>query len=145
MSVASCALSRATGAVQRVGRSSVDSPQASPARVSWVGLYLCSWRAPHGQHPHECDTFPVYPFGRTSRGNTMAGKPREPRHRIYFRDWRLHAGRTQREVALACNVGMNTVHYWDTGRAPHLEYLPDLARLFGCSIDDLFAPPKPSR
>jgi len=69
--------------------------------------------------------------------------PERPQHRIHFRQWREARGMTQREVATALGVGQNTVAYWDTGRQPKVEYLPEIAKLFGCSIDALYGPPKP--
>ncbi|MGI5293292.1 helix-turn-helix transcriptional regulator [Nonomuraea polychroma] len=72
----------------------------------------------------------------------MAGKPRtEPKHKIHFREWRLARGLTQRAVAVWVGVGENTVSYWDNGRPPQVHYLPDIAELFECTIDQLFHPP----
>jgi transcriptional regulator with XRE-family HTH domain len=72
----------------------------------------------------------------------MAGKPRaSSRNVIHFKAWRLHAGRTQREVAEALGVGTNTVSYWDGGRSPQIEHLPGIAKIFGCTIDMLFQRP----
>ncbi|MGW4476825.1 helix-turn-helix transcriptional regulator [Nonomuraea sp. NPDC004354] len=67
---------------------------------------------------------------------------RQPRHRIHFRAHREASGKTQRQVALALEVAQNTVAYWDAGRQPSVEYLPDLAQLFECTIEDLYSPPR---
>jgi transcriptional regulator with XRE-family HTH domain len=67
----------------------------------------------------------------------------KPRHQINFRERRLASGRTQLEVAKALGVGVNTVSYWDGGRQPKIEYLPDIAELFGCTIEELFGLPSP--
>lgn len=65
----------------------------------------------------------------------------KPRHSLKFRAWRQYAGKTQRAVAVALDVGANTVSYWDAGRSPNIEYLPAIAELFGCTIDQLFQDP----
>ena len=73
---------------------------------------------------------------------TMPETPR-PRHEIKFRERRQLAGKTQREVAQVLGVGTNTVSYWDSGRQPKIEYLPEIAALFGCTIEELFGLPSP--
>lgn len=65
------------------------------------------------------------------------------KHRIDFRNIRKSHGKTQREVALALGVAQNTVAYWDSGRQPRTEYLPDLAALFGITIEELYGLPRP--
>lgn len=45
----------------------------------------------------------------------------------------------QEDVANAMQIDRSTVAKWETGESmPRADKLPDLARLFGCSIDDLF-------
>lgn len=74
--------------------------------------------------------------------NIVAGRTRaSARHVIHFKAWRLHADLTQRQVAEVLGVGTNSVAYWDGGRPPNIEYLPDIARAFGCTIDQLFQIP----
>lgn len=72
----------------------------------------------------------------------MAAKLRaEPRHKIHFKEWRLYRNKTQRDVAVAVGVGENTVSYWDNGRPPQIQHLPEIAKLFDCTIDQLFLRP----
>lgn len=49
------------------------------------------------------------------------------------------AGLTQMAVAAAINTDRSTIAKWETGAAkPRADKLPLLAKLYGCSIDDLF-------
>jgi len=53
---------------------------------------------------------------------------------------RKKAGLLQREVADALGVSMGTVAMWDTGRNnPRADMLPKIARLYGCTIDELLS------
>lgn len=46
---------------------------------------------------------------------------------------------TQSELAARLNVGQTTVAMWETGDSfPRADKLPELARILGCRIDDLF-------
>ena len=46
---------------------------------------------------------------------------------------------TQSDVAKALGISRTTVAMWETGDSmPRADKLPELARLFGCRIDDLF-------
>lgn len=52
---------------------------------------------------------------------------------------REKAGYTQIDVATKLDVGQSTVSMWENGNnLPRAEKLPLLAKLYGCSIDDLF-------
>lgn len=51
---------------------------------------------------------------------------------------RTKAKLTQAQVAAALNVNQSAVAYWETNRAkPRADKLPALARLFGCTIEEL--------
>ena len=52
---------------------------------------------------------------------------------------REKAGYTQIDVATKLDVRQSTVAMWENGNnLPRAEKLPLLAKLYGCSIDDLF-------
>ena len=52
---------------------------------------------------------------------------------------RLAAGLTQSEVAEALGIGQTAVSQWEQyGVNPNADKLPQLAKLYGCKIDDLF-------
>lgn len=52
---------------------------------------------------------------------------------------RTRANLTQEAVAEALRVDRSAVAKWETGKAyPKVAKLPQLAALYGCSIDDLF-------
>ena len=47
---------------------------------------------------------------------------------------------TQREVAQAMGVKAAAVSKWETGRGrPRASLLPKIAKLYGCTVDDLLA------
>lgn len=47
---------------------------------------------------------------------------------------------TQDDLAKALNVGRTCISMWEAGEAnPRADKLPELARIFGCTIDELFA------
>ena len=53
---------------------------------------------------------------------------------------RLARGLTQAKLAEALVVDTSTVTKWETGEAkPRADKLPLLAKILGCSIDELFA------
>ncbi len=55
---------------------------------------------------------------------------------------RKRAGFTQETFAASLGVTRSRLAAWETGRIwPSSEQLPDIARLLGCSIDDLYIPP----
>ena len=52
---------------------------------------------------------------------------------------RREAGLTQSELAEKINVSQSTVSMWETKKAnPMVFKLPVIAKVLGCSIDDLF-------
>ena len=56
-----------------------------------------------------------------------------------IRELRRAKNLTQRELGERLNVGQTTVAMWETGdRTPRADKLPELARILGCRIDDLF-------
>jgi len=53
---------------------------------------------------------------------------------------RRRAGLLQREVAQAMGVSLGAVGMWDCGKnMPSAEKLPKLAKLYGCTVDELLA------
>lgn len=57
-----------------------------------------------------------------------------------IRKMRLARGLTQAKLAEALDVDTSTVTKWETGEAkPRADKLPLLAKILGCSIDELFA------
>lgn len=56
-----------------------------------------------------------------------------------LKDARLSAHLTQEEAARALNISRTTVTMWETGTVnPTADKLPAIARLYGCTINDLF-------
>ena len=52
---------------------------------------------------------------------------------------RENANLTQQQLSENLNVDRSTVAKWETGEAmPRADKLPELAKVFGCSIDDLY-------
>lgn len=52
---------------------------------------------------------------------------------------RRRAGLTVAELAERLSVNRATIYFWEAGRYwPKAEYLPRIAEILGCSIDDLF-------
>lgn len=52
---------------------------------------------------------------------------------------RENANLTQQQLSENLNVDRSTVAKWETGEAmPRADKLPELAKIFGCSIDDLY-------
>ena len=53
---------------------------------------------------------------------------------------------SQQAVALEIGVGRSTVAKWESGKSrPRAELLPKLAKLFGCSIEELLVPDGPEK
>lgn len=51
---------------------------------------------------------------------------------------RKKAGLTQQQVADELGVSDSAVNQWEKGKTfPRTEFLPKLAKLFGCTVDDL--------
>jgi transcriptional regulator with XRE-family HTH domain len=60
--------------------------------------------------------------------------------KVGIKSKRTQTGHTQESVAKELNVDRSTVAKWESGEAmPRADKLPALAKLFGCSIDDLFS------
>lgn len=58
---------------------------------------------------------------------------------------RKRAGLLQRQVAEALGVSMGTVAMWDTGRNnPRADMLPKIAKLYGCTVDELLQETEPT-
>lgn len=55
-----------------------------------------------------------------------------------FRQRRMSASLTQECVAKQLGIGRTAVSMWETGDAlPRAEMLPEIARLYGCTVDEL--------
>lgn len=55
-----------------------------------------------------------------------------------FKIEREKAGMTQLEAAKMLGVSQPTIACWETGRSnPRFAMLNDIAKLFGCTVDDL--------
>ena len=53
---------------------------------------------------------------------------------------------SQQAVALEIGVEHSTVAKWESGKSrPRAELLPKLAKLFGCSIEELLVPDGPEK
>ena len=58
---------------------------------------------------------------------------------IKIREMRKKVGMTQLEFSELLNVGQSTVAMWENGEnAPRLNKLPEIAKILGCEIADLF-------
>ncbi|MDO5411903.1 MAG: helix-turn-helix transcriptional regulator [bacterium] len=58
-----------------------------------------------------------------------------------IKELRKQANKTQMQLAAEMQVTQNCVSGWETGVAlPRTRQLPDLARVLGCTIDELFVP-----
>lgn len=57
-----------------------------------------------------------------------------------FKSARLAAGLSVREVMERLGVSDVAVYMWETGaQMPRASRLPDIAKLYGCTVDDLLA------
>ena len=55
-----------------------------------------------------------------------------------FSFYRKRAGLKQKEVAKKLNVDQGAISHWETGRnKPTTKYIPKIAKLFGCTVDEL--------
>ncbi len=58
---------------------------------------------------------------------------------------RRKAGYTQDALAAALNVSRSLIAAWEVGRVwPSAEYLPRMAWVLGCGIEELYEPPEES-
>lgn len=58
---------------------------------------------------------------------------------LQIRELRIKRGLTQFDIAEKMRCGVSAVSMWETGaRNPPTDKLPELARILGCTIDDLF-------
>lgn len=59
---------------------------------------------------------------------------------VRFKNVREKSGLSQQELATALGVDQSTVCLWETGKTkPRAKLLPAIAKILGCSIDDLLA------
>lgn len=55
-----------------------------------------------------------------------------------FKNARIRAGLTQEEVAEKLKIDQSAISLWETGRnGPKVSRLPEIAKLFGTTIDEL--------
>lgn len=60
--------------------------------------------------------------------------------RLSFKKERERSGITQNQIATALNIDQSTVSLWESGKThPRAKLLPQLAKLLGCTIDDLLS------
>lgn len=58
-----------------------------------------------------------------------------------FRQARINAGLSVRDVMSATGVSDAAVYMWETGQTrPRASLLPKIAQLYGCTIDELLRP-----
>lgn len=63
---------------------------------------------------------------------------------VKFKIARERSGLSQQELAQALGVDQSAVCLWETGKTkPRAKLLPTLAKILGCSIDDLLADDEP--
>ena len=63
----------------------------------------------------------------------------ENREMKNIRNLRLKLGLTQVELAKAIKVSQETISGWESGKImPMSDKLPELAKVLGCSIDELY-------
>lgn len=57
-----------------------------------------------------------------------------------FKKARVRAGLTARAVSIALDVSQVSIFAWENGtHMPEARRLPDIAKLYGCTVDDLLA------
>ncbi|MBO4975995.1 MAG: helix-turn-helix transcriptional regulator [Bacteroides sp.] len=60
--------------------------------------------------------------------------------RLSFKKARERSGLSQNQIATALNIDQSAVSLWESGKThPRAKLLPTLAKLLGCSIDDLLS------
>lgn len=58
---------------------------------------------------------------------------------MQIKELRLKAGLTQEQLADRMNMNQSALSQWETGvSAPRADKLPELAKILGCTIDELF-------
>lgn len=58
-----------------------------------------------------------------------------------FRQARINAGLSVRQVMEVTGVSDAAVYMWETGQTrPRASLLPVIAKLYGCTVDDLLKP-----
>ena len=58
---------------------------------------------------------------------------------MYIKHYRERAGMAQNELVQLLRLNQKAVSEWETGETmPSADKLPQLARILGCTIDDLF-------
>ncbi len=63
-----------------------------------------------------------------------------------FRSARLAAGLTVQQVMKKLKVSNATVYLWETGKQhPRASRLPEVAKLYGCTVDELLKPEKKAK
>jgi len=61
---------------------------------------------------------------------------------VTIKDLREKSGLTQKQLGNLLGLGQSAVSMWEAGeRMPRADMLPELARILGCTIDDLFDRP----
>lgn len=66
----------------------------------------------------------------------------KPDTKMPLSDWQHYAGLSIRDAAKLIGVHEGTYRNWQSGRNwPSSLYLPQMAKVFGCSIEELFYPP----
>ena len=54
---------------------------------------------------------------------------------------RIESGYTQKSIAAVLGVDQSTVALWETGKTmPRASMLPKIAKLCGCTVDELLSP-----
>lgn len=62
---------------------------------------------------------------------------------MLLKEKRMSVNLTQEAVASYLNISRTTIAMWESGAsAPRADKLPLLARLYGCTIDELFENPE---
>lgn len=94
-----------------------DRPR--PKRLDYPSTVACELIIPHEASPY--------------KEKLKGGKP------LRIRELRQARGLSQARVAADMGVSKPSVCKWETGvSVPRTEILPQLARVLGCSIDELF-------
>lgn len=63
---------------------------------------------------------------------------------MQFKNARENRGLTQAEAAIEFGVDQSTVCLWETGKTkPRASLLPKIAKVYGCTVDDLLSSPTP--